>query len=118
MKKLNLLMKLVMLLVVCSMLTACGGSKVTTTKKEDSDTKVEATKAPEDADVKDADAEDADAEDANADQNYGLGDLITVSADGEEKYLLSIDSVTTTDERNEYADVIQFPLMEMTVSTI
>lgn len=106
MKKQNF-MKVLVLLIVCSMLVACG-SKVTTTKKSDTDTaKVEANDSDagtEEEVTTGAEGEEAVTEDTNTDQKYGLGDLISVSVDGQEKYMISIDGVTTTDERNEYAD--------------
>lgn len=102
--KRNIFMKVVVLLLVCSMLTACSKSKVTTTKKDDADTTKVETEVPEEPATESTESEEPASEDAGADQKYGLGDLISVSVDGEEKYLLSIDGVTTTDERNEYAD--------------
>ncbi len=106
MKK-NNFMKVLILLLVCSMLTACSSSKVTTTKKDDTDTAKVETNDSEDATVESEEESTTDAvapEEAGTDQKYGLGDLISVSVDGQEKYMISIDGVTTTDERNEYAD--------------
>lgn len=112
MQRNKFLRRLLVLICVCSLFTACSSTKVTTTKKDDADSsgsKTEVTEAPKATDAPeeaaDTSQEDTDAAEENSEgEIYGLGDLITVSQDGKEMYKLSIDSVTTTDERNEYAE--------------
>lgn len=115
MKK-NKLIKLLVILLVCTIFTACGPSKVTTIESDDEgSTKVttDVTNTKEDTDSKEETDESVVPEETTEapveeteteDKSYGLGDLITVSQDGKDMYCLSIDSVTTTDERSEYAE--------------
>lgn len=68
------------------LLTACGSTaSVSTTQKN-------------------GPAEETPVREVSEKAIYGLGDLITVSKDGAESYMISIDRVITTEERNEFAD--------------